>query len=288
MAKKKKSTRSEATGTKKDIKQGLKCFVASPIGTPGSQTRKATDGLVDDVIVPVLKKANISCFVSHRIDKTGSITRDIISHLLDDDLLIANLTELNPNVMYELAVRHSVRKPVIIIASSDTKLPFDINDQRTIFYENTMLGAVALRRDLYKTILKCINEEEPDNPIYDVAIETIIKRGSEEVDSQDAVIGLLNRILINQDRDRTSSSTPRLRARARPYVFCEITVKSPTSNQREFIQENVVSGKGIDSVEYTTDSIKIFYSGSVIGLDNITNLLDGGEVFYDVTLHDPL
>ena len=287
MAKKKKPTRSEASGTKKVIKQGLKCFVASPIGTTGSQTRKATDGLVDDVIVPVLKRSNISCFVSHRIEKTGSITRDIISHLLDDDLLIANLTELNPNVMYELAVRHSVRKPVIIIASSDTKLPFDINDQRTIFYENTMLGAVTLRRELSKTISKCIGEEEPDNPIYDVAIETIIKRGSEEVDSQDAVIGLLNRILINQDRDRTSSSTPMLRARARPYVFGEITVKSPTSNQREFIQENVVSGKGIDSVAYTADSIKISYSGSEIGLDNITNLLDGGEVFYDVNLHAP-
>ncbi len=86
---------------------------------------------------------------------------------LNHDLVVANLTELNPNVMYELAVRHSTARPVITIAEFGTKLPFDITTERTIFYTNDMRGVPKLQKELKSSITSInFNNLEFDNPIY--------------------------------------------------------------------------------------------------------------------------
>jgi len=171
-----------------------KCFIVTPIGKEGSDIRRSADGLIDSVIEPVCKKLELDSYVAHRIDTPGSITSQVIEHLLQDDLVIVNLSYLNPNVMYELAVRHSVRLPVISLAEEGTTLPFDISDERTIFYINDMTGVTKLIPSLEKMATEAILDTSPDNPVYRAAKNQVMKELQPQGDFQSYIFERLDRL----------------------------------------------------------------------------------------------
>lgn len=150
-------------------KQNKICFVISPLGEVNSETRRKAEGLISSVIKPVMEEdLKYDVKVAHTISESGSITNQIIKLLLESELVIANLTELNPNVMYELAIRHASRKPVISLVENGTKLPFDISTERTIFYNDDMYGVETLKPNLKKAVLESISNPKVDNPIFRV------------------------------------------------------------------------------------------------------------------------
>ncbi|WP_056682138.1 hypothetical protein [Cytobacillus solani] len=152
------------------------CFIITPIGGENTSIRRHADGVIEAVISPMLNEMGYETVVAHKISKGGSITRQVIENVIESDLVIANLSGLNPNVMYELAVRHAVRKPLVQICEVGTQLPFDISQLRTIFYTNDMKGSVELKETLFEMIQDAISEEKPDNPIYNsIETSTIMK-----------------------------------------------------------------------------------------------------------------
>lgn len=165
----------KAAKKEKEEPQQKRCFIITPIGNDDSNIRRETDGLIDAVILPTLKKLDIVGEVAHRINKSGNINKQVITRLIDYELVIANLTGLNPNVMYELAIRHAKRKPVVSLAIKGTNLPFDIHAERTLMYVNDMAGVEDLKPRLYEAIEAAIDEEDPDNPVYDAITDNIMK-----------------------------------------------------------------------------------------------------------------
>lgn len=146
-----------------------RCFIITPISSDKSNIRVKIDGLIDEIISPLLEEKGYEIYVAHRMYNIGSINKEIIKSLYTADLVIANLTTLNPNVMYELAVSHCLRKPTItLMENSDERIPFDIIDQRTIFYDDSISGSRALKENLLKVLDNIINNIEITNPIYDV------------------------------------------------------------------------------------------------------------------------
>ena len=146
------------------------CFIITPIGNSNSAIRRKIDGLIEEVIEPVLKELKYDVIVSHRISESGSMTNAIIKGVYESDLVIANLTGNNPNVMYEVALRHASAKPIIHITENINDLPFDINDQRTIEYTDDMAGAHKLKDDLRNMISNIDFSKLVDNPVT-IALE---------------------------------------------------------------------------------------------------------------------
>lgn len=179
-----KITPEVAKETEKTEENKKKCFVITPIGEDRSEIRRKTDGLITAVIKPVLEELDFAPIIPHEMNIPGSITTQIIKNLLSHELVIANLTELNPNVMYELAVRHAKRLPVVCVVEEGTELPFDIKLERVIFYEDNLFSVESLKNRLKDTIIEAIKDKKPDNPIYraeeNFALEKVVTPGSNE------------------------------------------------------------------------------------------------------------
>ncbi|MCM3027416.1 hypothetical protein C9414_06020 [Bacillus sp. Nf3] len=151
-----------------------RAFVITPIGNDNTEIRRSAEGFIDVVIEPILSELGFETSVAHRIIDGGSITNQLISRILDDDLVIANLTGLNPNVMYEVAVRHAVRKPIVHVCENGTKLPFDLGTERTIFFRNDMMGVIEVRDTFRRYVEAALEETKADNPIYRASSESMI------------------------------------------------------------------------------------------------------------------
>jgi hypothetical protein len=109
------------------------CLVIGPIGAVSSATRERSDRLLKTLICPTLAAHGYNARRADQfMNSHGDINAEIFRHLIDDTLVIADLSEHNPNVYYELAIRHAVRKPFIHIIQVDDKLPFDVQSMRTI------------------------------------------------------------------------------------------------------------------------------------------------------------
>jgi hypothetical protein len=86
-------------------------------------------------------------------------------------LVIADLTSHNPNVFYELAVRHVIQKPIIQIIQKGERIPFDVSAQRTIDIDHKDLDSVD---DAKKELERQIVAVEKDPTLVDSPISTAI------------------------------------------------------------------------------------------------------------------
>jgi len=153
---------------KEDFKMEKKCFVISPIGEEGSEIRKNADDALEFVIEPACGDYEI--IRSDKISDNGIITQSIVENILKCDLAIADLTGRNPNVFYELAIRHSYGLPVIQITRDDVgNLPFDIHNVRTIQYDLSASGAKKASIEIKKIVDGINNGNNPLNPVTSVA-----------------------------------------------------------------------------------------------------------------------
>jgi hypothetical protein len=113
-------------------KESKTCFVVSAFGaSPEEQLKykQVLRHLVRKVLEP-----NFEVVRADQIDDEGLITNQIIDHLLEDDLVVADLTGLNANVFYEIAVRHAARKPIVHLMTKGQQIPFDVANMRAVPY----------------------------------------------------------------------------------------------------------------------------------------------------------
>lgn len=151
-----------------------KCFIITQIGDDTDPIRRHIEGIIDAALRPALED-KYDLVVAHRISEPGSITKQIITEIYSAKLVVANLTNRNPNVMYELALRHSLGKPVIMIAEKGTPLPSDIVMERTIFYQNDARGVIELRENI-AAAEKEIDYDKTESPIYNVLHDVLKDR----------------------------------------------------------------------------------------------------------------
>ncbi len=128
------------------------CFVISPIGELGSPVRQRSDQVLRHIIEPAAREEGLRALRADDIPSPGMITTQIIQHMLNDRMVVADLTDHNANVFYELALRHAFRKPVVILIQANQPIPFDVQGARVIKYELSLDGVAQARLEVCRQI----------------------------------------------------------------------------------------------------------------------------------------
>jgi hypothetical protein len=133
------------------------------------------DKTYKNIIRPAVEAAGLKCIRSDDIIRSGIIDSYMYQLLLDADIVVADLSTLNENALYELGIRHTLRRfsTVVIAESGIDTFPFDINHIFIKQYQH--LGdhldydeVIRFREELSKTISDVIRKEPPelDSPVY--------------------------------------------------------------------------------------------------------------------------
>lgn len=126
------------------------CFVIMPFGVPW-------DDYYSQIYSPAISDAGIQPVRADEVFRAGSILQDIVNLLSDCSLVLADITDNNRNVHYELGLAHAIGKPTVLVAPRDLNLFFDIGQERMITYskDNAFWGSdlrAALTRAITETI----------------------------------------------------------------------------------------------------------------------------------------
>ena len=92
------------------------------------------DAIYSNLIRPSLEQAGFEVNRADSLINQQNILKDIIRQIYRADLIVAELTALNPNVFYELGIAHALRKRTVLLTQSVEDLPFDLRSYRVIAY----------------------------------------------------------------------------------------------------------------------------------------------------------
>lgn len=173
-----------ATETQPAVPQRKRCFVISPIGKEGTDVRRRANQVLTYVIEAVLDPLGYEVIRADRITDAGLINTQILDHIVNDTLVVADLTDSNPNVYYELAVRHALGKPFVQLCQAGQQLPFDVQGQRTIFLDHTDLDSVAQAKTDLAEHVKAVQDVEKVETPLSVTVDLLSLRSSGDPERQ--------------------------------------------------------------------------------------------------------
>lgn len=130
------------TFEKSEIKIDAKlCFVIMPFNDK-------LNPIYESIIKVVLKDLKYNPLRADEIFTSKPIIDDIWLNIKKSKFLIADLTDRNPNVFYELGLAHALSKEVILLTQNLSDIPFDLRHYRIIVYQDSISGAYKLKSTL--------------------------------------------------------------------------------------------------------------------------------------------
>ncbi len=176
------------------------CFFITPIGEEGSRERRASDDVMNAIVAPAARRLGMVAIRADHIVDPGIITTQIVDKLIDCRMVVADLTGGNPNVFYELAVRHTFRKPAALIGRHGERLPFDAHGMRMIPYRPDDMSSVAHASETLEAHMRRGLEGAIDSPVATAVDVRARRQGSTERRVADIIHGLQRARRLRADR----------------------------------------------------------------------------------------
>ncbi|KAB5489516.1 hypothetical protein [Flagellimonas hadalis] len=157
-------------------KERPNCFIIMPFGG-------WFDKYFSDIYVPAIEKAGFEAKRADDLYRPGNIVNDIWNYTKNANVILADLTNKNPNVFYELGLAHAITKPAILITASMEDVPFDLRSLRVIVYDkNSPDWGDILKDKIAKALEETLKSPEDAIPptFLEVSKTKRLKVGEEE------------------------------------------------------------------------------------------------------------
>lgn len=153
-----------------------RCFIIMPFSqTTKEHTEEYWTDHFNEFLKPLIEhNGELEAYRSEAL--RGDILKSIITSLVSDPIVVADLTDHNSNVYWELGVRQSFKHGTITIKEEGTIIPFDLGTKGTLtYYPGDHIRYAQFSRDFQHALNDCLeNPERPDSHV----LETISGRGS--------------------------------------------------------------------------------------------------------------
>lgn len=179
------------------------CFVIMGFGNkkdPDTNRTIDLNATYKKIIRPAVAASGCKCIRADEIKESGVIDRSMYALLYYADVVIADISTYNPNAIYELGVRHTLRPfSTILIKEDEGKIPFDIGHNRIINYkhlgneisEQEVKKCVPQLRDLIKGV---IADPRVDSPLY-----TYIPQTKQPTISEKEIRSIIGELKANEE-----------------------------------------------------------------------------------------
>ena len=139
------------------------CFIVTAIGESGTPTRERADNVYRYLIAPVCEELGYKPVRVDHVNAVDNINETVINYLKTAPMVIADMTEHNPNAFYELGFRQARELPLVPIIKVGERLPFDVITTRTVFYDTDVAKIEDSKENLKSKILSFKNFEMPES-----------------------------------------------------------------------------------------------------------------------------
>lgn len=168
------------------------CFVIMPFSSTDTCTEEEWTWIFENVLKPAVEDAGLDYECRRSSATRGNIVADILRDLQEAYVVIADLTDRNVNVFYELGVRHSFSDRSIILAQRQEDIPFDLHAYAYHVYDwRTDTGRSELTRKVHQLLAEVdTNPDRSDNPVSDflrLTSEPVERQMNISVEPEDVV-----------------------------------------------------------------------------------------------------
>ena len=181
------------------MKNKKKCFVIMPFsGTKSCSEEKWTE-IFEYIIKPAVEESGLGYECERSVAKRENIIKGILEALNQANVVMADLTDNNPNVFYELGVRHTLTNRTILIAQGEEHIPFDLKPYPVAFYSESPAKIAEFKSDIKKKLKDIETDpERADNPVADfLQRRNIVLLAHEKKENLKRLSALISEISFN-------------------------------------------------------------------------------------------
>lgn len=239
-----------------------KCFVIIPFSKTKSCTEQKWTEIFEYIIKPAVEESQLGYECERSIAERENIIKGILEALNRANVVIADLTDNNPNVFYELGVRHTLTNRTILIAQGEEHIPFDLSSYPVAFYSESPAKIAEFKKDIKKKLEDIEkNPDRSDNPVADfLEHKNIDLLSSQKSENCKKLTALVSELSENLDH-------------------VEIVVKEATNNQKLRKNKKRQEGIVISTVRFDTTCLDLLISTHYVTLakDTLQSALKARE-----------